>query len=202
MDMPRKRLILGSGSPRRRELLASAGYEFEVVVPDDVETGVCSSAGPIELVRELALRKAINVSSKLSKRDDAYGAILVTADTVAECDGQIVGKPHDESHAEQMLRKLSGKHHRVLTGLCVWPIAENEAPQLFHVRVDTTTLRMDKLSESQLVAYLDSGLWEGKAGSFGYQDGLDWVHVEQGSETNVVGLPMELLAEMIQRVAS
>ena len=84
----------------------------------------------------------------------------------------------------------------MLTGLCLWNKGKREPL----VRVAITTLQMDALSESQLHAYLESGAWEGKAGAFGYQDQLGWVRVVEGSETNVVGLPMELLTEMLSQV--
>ena len=114
-------------------------------------------------------------------------------DTVAECDGQILGKPANEEHARQMLQMLSGREHRVLSGLCLWNVPGGNP----RVRVAVTRLRMDRLSAVEIDDYLASGLWEGKAGAFGYQDRLGWVHVVEGSETNVVGLPMELLAEML-----
>ena len=109
-------------------------------------------------------------------------------DTVAECEGQILGKPANEEHARQMLQMLSGREHRVLSGLCLWNVPGGSPL----VRVAVTRLRMDRLSAAEIDDYLASGLWEGKAGAFGYQDRLGWVHVVEGSETNVVGLPMEI----------
>jgi septum formation protein len=182
-------LILASRSPRRRELLAAAGYSFEVRPPDDsAECGVCSGESPAQLVARLAYQKAANVARQVE-----WGLVL-GCDTVAECQGQILGKPADSQHARAMLAALSGREHRVLTGLCLWSIPDGEPA----VRVAVTMLRMDPLSPEQLEVYLESGQWEGKAGAFGYQDGLDWVHVVAGSETNVVGLPMELLDEMLR----
>jgi len=181
-------LILASGSPRRKALLAEAGYRFETVVPDDaVECGMCSSEGPAALVASLAYRKAADVAQRVEQ------GWIVAADTVAECGGQILGKPTDRDHAEQMLRHLSGREHRVLTGLCVWPVPLGQAD----IRVDSTSLVMDRLTEEQLHNYLDSHDWEGKAGAFGYQDGLDWITILKGSQSNVVGLPMELLDQML-----
>ena len=95
-----------------------------------------------------------------------------------------------------MLVQLSGREHRVRSGLCVWCVPDGSPD----VRVATTTLRMDPLSEENRKDYLASGAWQGKAGAFGYQDRLGWVHVIEGSESNVVGLPMELLAEMLTAV--
>ncbi|HEY4234781.1 MAG TPA: Maf family protein [Lacipirellulaceae bacterium] len=190
-------LILASRSPRRHELLAAAGYQFEVLAPDeDVECGVCSERGPAGLVAELAFRKAAAVRNQLLANPQS--STILAADTVAECDGMILGKPRDEAHARNMLRQLSGRRHRVLTGVCVWPPAVAEPL----IRVAVTDLRMDELSDAAIDDYLATGGWEGKAGAFGYQDRLGWVHIESGSESNVVGLPMELVAEMLAEVGS
>jgi septum formation protein len=183
------KLILASRSPRRRDLLAAAGYSFEVHPASEMaECGVCSGETPTELVARLAYQKAADVARKICR------GLVLGCDTVAECHGQILGKPVDEAHARQMLTTLSGREHRVLSGLCLWPAPDGPPA----VRVAVTTLRMDPLTPQQLAEYLVSEQWEGKAGAFGYQDGIDWVHVTEGSESNVVGLPMELLAEMIR----
>ncbi len=183
------KLILASRSPRRRELLLAAGYRFEVVAPDaSAECGLCSGEAPAQLVARLAYQKAADVGRRVG-----HGLVL-GCDTVAECGGQILGKPADEDHARAMLRTLSGREHRVLSGLCLWEFPHGEPA----VRVAVTRLRMDPLTDAQWRDYLAGGLWEGKAGAFGYQDGIDWVHVIEGSESNVVGLPMELLAEMLE----
>ena len=119
--------------------------------------------------------------------------LIIGCDTVAECRGQILGKPADREHARQILELLRGQPHRVYSGLCLWRRPGDRRL----ARVAVTNLVMDDLSDEQLAAYLATGDWQGKAGAFGYQDGLDWVHVTSGSESNVVGLPMELLAEMM-----
>jgi septum formation protein len=178
---------------------------------EDVECGVCSEAGPAGLVAELAYRKAAAVVELLradparlpSWKRNMQSLIVLAADTVAECDGLILGKPRDEEDARRMLQQLSSREHRVLTGVCLWPlrlpspseVSRDEATPL--VRVAVTRLRMDPLTDSQLEGYLAGGQWEGKAGAFGYQDRLGWVHIVEGSSSNVVGLPMELLAEML-----
>jgi septum formation protein len=197
-------LILASASPRRRELLTEAGYDFEVILPaDDVECGVCSESGPVGLVAELAYRKAAAVASQLQQHNPQPPVpspqpprIILAADTVAECDGFILGKPRDEADARQMLTQLSGREHRVLSGVCLFSIPGSEPL----IRVAVTKLRMDPPTKSQRDEYLASGAWEGKAGAFGYQDRLGWVHIVEGSESNVVGLPMELLAEMLLEI--
>ncbi|MFO0901073.1 MAG: nucleoside triphosphate pyrophosphatase [Pirellulales bacterium] len=190
MTTPRP-LILASRSPRRRELLAEAGYEFTVLPADEsAECGMCSGETPLQLVARYARQKAADVAARL----DA-GRILA-CDTVAELDGQIFGKPAHEDHARAMLRALRGREHRVHSGLCLWDVPGGEP----RVRTASTLLRMDQLSDAALEEYLASGEWEGKAGAFGYQDRLGWVHVVQGSESNVVGLPLELLAEMLAQM--
>ncbi|RIK77124.1 MAG: septum formation protein Maf [Planctomycetota bacterium] len=196
------RLVLASASPRRRELMAEAGYVFEVVVPRDsvesVECGICSSGGPAALVMELAASKAFDVAAQMKQRGDLSDECLIIAcDTVAECRGEILGKPRDEAHARAMLEVLRGSPHRVYSGLCLWqPLAPTEASRP-DVRLATSELVMDDISDDQLDEYLLSGLWRGKAGAFGYQDRPGWLHLTSGSESNVVGLPMELLHEML-----
>ena len=195
-------LILASNSPRRRELMTEAGYTFAVIAPtDDAESAPCRGQGPAELVRELALLKAGNVARQLTEQRISGCRIIVAADTVAECNGQILGKPIDQTHARAMLQQLSGTHHWVFSGICVWPIAKPGQPQVPpDLHVESTSLQMDKLTDQQLQEYLDSNGWVGKAGAFGYQDQLGWVHIVEGSETNVVGLPMERLGEMLAAV--
>jgi septum formation protein len=185
------RLILASRSPRRRQLLEEAGYRFEVHAPSDAaECGECAGETPAALVARLARQKAADVAARVG------AALVLGCDTVVECDGRILGKPGDAAHARAMLEALSGRTHRVLTGLCLWRVPEGEPA----VRVAVSTLRMDRLSRRQLDEYLASGQWEGKAGAFGYQDRLGWVHVIDGSQSNVVGLPLELLAEILPAV--
>ena len=182
------KLILASQSPRRRNLLSAAGYEFDVMAPDDaVEKGICSDCSPEELVLEAAYLKAQAIAPSIES------GIILAADTVAECKAQILGKPVDRDHAEQMLRLMSGQRHRVLTGVCLWHCPSG----VYTAQLEQTVLTMDDLSEQQLQTILDSDGWVGKAGAFGYQDGLDWVHIESGLENNVVGLPVERLEEWI-----
>lgn len=191
------RLILASGSPRRRELLTAAGFNFDMVEPDQaVECGVCSSGGPAALVAELALRKATDVLQRIVASSNKEHTLVLAADTVAECQGQILGKPRDEDHARHMLTMLSGREHRVYTGVHAVEIgaAKVTTPQ---TRVDATTLTMDDLGDAWLDAFLESEKWRGKAGAFGLQDGLGVVRVTKGSESNVVGLPMEVVTPLL-----
>jgi septum formation protein len=184
-------LVLASRSPRRRELLAEAGYRFTVVPAEEsAECGLCSGESPRELVARLAYQKAADVASRVGR------ARILACDTVADLDGQVLGKPAGEDQARAMLRALRGREHRVHSGLCLWDVPGGQPL----VRTATTLLRMDPLDEEALEDYLASGEWEGKAGGFGYQDRLGWVHVVEGSESNVVGLPLELLTEMMAQL--
>ncbi len=184
-------LILASGSPQRRRLLSEAGYTFEVSKPDEsAECGVCSTGGPAALVAELALRKAADVAPRFADQN----TVLLACDTVAECRGVILGKPKNEDHARQMLSALRGTVHRVFSGVCVWPC---DRPDEAASRVAISELQMAELSDDAIEDYLETGLWRGKAGSFGLQDRPDWLKVVSGSESNVIGLPMDEVAELL-----
>jgi septum formation protein len=189
--MSRPPLILASSSPRRRQLLAEAGYAFSVISPRaSIEENLSPAEAELparELVARLAALKAEDVASNIEQ------GIVIGCDTVAECQGQILGKPRDRQHAQEMLSLLRGEEHRVYSGLCLWPKPQG----MPRAEVAVTKLIMHPISDAQLEQHLDSQQWQGKAGAFGFQDGLDWVHVVEGSESNVVGLPMELLAEML-----
>ncbi|MEQ1829725.1 MAG: nucleoside triphosphate pyrophosphatase [Pirellula sp.] len=183
-----RELILASSSPRRRELLERFGYRFRVIEPDsNAECGICSRETPPELVARLAYQKAANVVDKIES------GLVLACDTVAECVAIILGKPENREHAEQMLRRLRGRRHSVYSGVCLWEKAS--AHRL--VRVDVSHLWMEEISDQQLREYLDTEQWVGKAGAFGFQDGPDWIRLDHGSASNVVGLPMEMLARML-----
>lgn len=192
--MPTKdvQLILASQSPRRRELLEEAGYSFEVVVPSETaECGICSRETPPELVGRLAYQKAADVACRTPQ------GLILGCDTVAECHGQILGKPYDRKHARQMLRLLRGRVHHVYSGVCLWHRPSNRTL----VKVDVTKLKMEPLTDGEIESYLDSQAWQGKAGAFGLQDRLGWIQIVTGSSSNVVGLPLELLAHMLEEFA-
>src|SRR5262245_12457875 len=190
--MPVPRLILASSSPRRRQLMTEAGYLFDVVPPhNSAEDGVSAEEPPRKMVARLARQKAANVARRIES------GIVIGCDTVAECRGQILGKPRDKGDAQKMLMLLRGQEHVVLSGLCLWQRPDDTV----HLEIETTRLVMDPISDADLAAYLATDGWEGKAGAFGYQDGLNWVHIIEGSESNVVGLPMELLGRLLEELA-
>lgn len=175
-------------------MLTEAGYRFEVVTPsEDAEPDTIEGISPAALVVELACRKAADVAPRVLAGN--ADALLLAADTVAECDGEKLGKPKDVDHARQMLTKMSGRRHRVLTAICL--AADSGEGVELHAELVTTYLQMAPLTSGWITPYLESGGWRGKAGAFGYQDGLQFVSIVQGSESNVVGLPMERLTELL-----
>ncbi len=221
------RLVLGSRSPRRRSLLTAAGCRFATLPADDAveENEPLAGLSPSELVDRLAFVKARDVVRRLRplvespnppslpeppetaalRREFAsiFGAsnapfVVVSCDSVAVCGGEILGKPADRADAERILRLLSGTEHEVRTGLCLWTAPGDRVLR----RVETSRLYMAPLSEERLAAYLESGLWEGKAGAFGYQDGNDWLRMTSGSESNVVGLPLGALEDSLRTLAA
>ena len=185
------RLILASQSTRRRQLLAAGGYEFEVILPaESAESGMCSGESAREMVVRLGRQKAEDVAVRVDE------GIVIGCDTVAEYRGQILGKPRDEDHAGEMLRLLRGTEHFVHSGLCVW----RRPDDLVKCASDTTTLYMHEISDAELAEYLAGDQWIGKAGAFGLQDRTGWMEIREGSESNVVGLPMELLKRTLTEI--
>jgi len=172
------RLILGSASPRRLELLAQIG-----VVPDEVraveidETSGRDEA-PRAYVARMAREKALAVAS-------APDDLILTADTTVAVGHRILGKPGDAAEAEAFLRLLSGRRHRVTTAICV------RLGERVQQRQVETRVRFKRLSEDEIAAYLASGEWQGKAGGYAIQ-GLAGAFIPQinGSYSNVVGLPL------------
>jgi septum formation protein len=188
--VPDLRLILASGSPQRRRLLGEAGYEFEVIVPDDREPDPAAFGDAAAYVGHTAWLKAQQVSEHVDR------GIVVAADTAVVVAGHILGKPEDRADARRILRLLSGSDHEVLTGLCLWQRPEDYWIGAF----DRTLLRMRNLSAQELEAYLATNRWVNKAGAYAIQDPDPYVTILRGSHSNVVGLPMELLDRLLGRI--
>jgi septum formation protein len=180
------RLILGSGSPRRLDLLAQLG-----VVPGDVRPpDVDETPRKGELPRAYCLRVTCD---KAAATQVDPGDIAICADTTVAVGRRIMGKPSDRGEARAFLRQLSGRRHRVITAVAVTRDA-----QLWS-RVVTTTLRVQRLSDADLEAYLETGDWQGKAGGYSIQGPfaafVPWL---QGSYTSVVGLPLHETAGLLR----
>jgi septum formation protein len=185
-----KKLILASASPRRRDLLGEAGYHFEIVpaVADEPDvTG--QKISPEQAAQALAYIKAKDVADRMEEP-----AVVLGADTLVACDGDILGKPVDAAHAREMLYRLSRTHHRVITGVVL--IDTMIGKELSEFAVSWITMR--PMTEKEIDDYIDSGEWEGKAGGYAVQETADRYIVKiDGSFSNVVGLPMELVSEML-----
>lgn len=187
---PRGLLVLASNSPRRRELLKEAGYRFEVdAPPPDFEDSLPQDPEelPIEAVARLAWHKARWAHRR---RDNCW---VLGCDTLADLDGKAIGKPRDKDDARSILKELRGRVHFVHTGVCLCP----PSPDVMRVATQTTAVRLLEISDAAIEEYLESNLWMGKAGAFGYQDRTGWVTIESGSEPNVVGLPLDLVQQML-----
>ncbi len=178
------RLILASASPRRVELLKAAGFEFEQR-PADID----ESAHPGESAR----RYVVRLAEGKARRSWRSGTRSLGADTVVVLDEKMLGKPRDSEHASSMLRRLSGRSHRVLTGVAVFD------GHLCRTRCQETVVRFRRLGEREIGEYVLTGEPLDKAGAYAIQ-GLASPFVEsvEGSYTNVVGLPMEAVAEMLR----
>ena len=182
------RLILASASPRRRQLLEEAGYAFEVDPSDVAEPDPASETSPAEYAAHLAWRKAMTVARR------RRNGLILAADTVCAVDDEILNKPLDRADAERMIRLQEGRDTDVITGLCLYRADRDE----WIGAVEVSVVRLRRLSEQERNAYLDSNRWAGKSGAYGVQDHDPFVEVVQGSFSNVVGLPMERLALLLQ----
>ncbi len=187
------RWILASASPRRRELLKKLVEEFEVQ-PSLAEEDICEE-DPALLVQQLAIEKAGEVAFRLGNE----GAFVIGADTVVALDGEVLGKPADEEEAFRMLSALSGREHRVYTGVCI--ARRGKSGLRKEISYARTKVRFHELSKEWILEYIASGSPMDKAGAYGIQDG-GLVEGIEGSYDNVVGFPTELVAEMMQKVAA
>ncbi|MDA0970738.1 MAG: Maf family protein [Planctomycetota bacterium] len=195
----RHRIVLASHSPRRLALATEAGWHVTVAPPPEAAEGSAPARGGEEslegYVQRLALAKATAVIAA-----GLTGTILA-CDTLSEVDGEALGKAADESEARQMLQRLSGRTHRVVTGVCLWwqpPPDGGIAGAALITASAESILAMSDLTPEFLDWYLASGLWQGKAGACGFQDERLPLRLVSGSPSNVVGLPLELISEMLE----
>lgn len=191
--MGERRLILASGSPRRREFFHQLGYRHEVARPD-IEEKAHFGEKPLDYARRNAAEKAADVAAKVGE-----GAVVVSADTIVVLGEEILEKPKSAEDARRMLRELSGRVHQVMTGICVRGAApDGEERTVSDVVV--TDVEFKALGDAEIDAYVASGEPMDKAGAYGIQ-GLAAYMIRsiRGSYTNVVGLPM---AEVVDILAS
>ena len=185
-------LVLASASPRRRELLARAGFEFEVT-PADVDERQRDREFPKAYVSRLAFEKAETVAAGLS---DGRLQVVLGADTIVVVDGDILSKPRDTQDAREMLRRLSGRSHDVLTGVALLRGPERRSA------VEQTRVSLVELADDVIEWYLTTGEPMDKAGAYGVQ-GIASQFVEriEGSYTNVVGLPVSVVSRLLRDIA-
>ena len=189
-SMKAKKIILGSNSPRRRELLAGLDVEFEVIVVPDIDESFPDGLPVEEVPQYIAKAKA-----------DAYlgmidgDTLVITADTVVVLDEEILGKPHDDDDARRILRKLSGRTHQVITGVC---LTSTDKQSVFAVTTDVT---FKALTDDEIDYYVDRYHPLDKAGAYGIQEWIGHIGVTamKGSYFNVMGLPVQRIYMEMQK---
>ena len=191
------KIVLASGSPRRKEILEGLGISFTVLSADTDES--CSLSDPIEYATELARRKGQAAWSEIVRRSaadtDCADAVIISADTVVATDSEILGKPHDEADAYRMLSSLSGKTHRVITGIGI------TVGGITRTDFCDTRVRVADIPEAELRKYIASGDPYDKAGAYGIQgDFSKWIVGIDGCYFNVVGLPTHTLNRLFFEV--
>jgi septum formation protein len=188
------RLILASASPRRRELLKQAGFTFEVR-PAHVNEDPYPDEDPVAYVVRLARHKAQSVLAEISSDAPAQSAVVLGADTTVTLDGHILAKPEDAADAARMLRMLSGRTHRVITGVAVASATGTE------VAAEITGVQFLTLTDEEIDAYIATGEPMDKAGAYGIQGyAAKWIPRIEGCYFNVVGLPLALVSTMLEAV--
>ena len=201
--MTEKTIILGSASPRRRELLAQIGADFEVRVSNKEE--VYHSNVPEEIVKELALMKAENVAEELVEENPAgavKSTVVIGADTIVVLDGKILGKPADEADAVRMLSSLQGRRHDVYTGVAVLDYDENGEKRVYNYPVGTAVY-VNEMTEEEIRAYVETKDPLDKAGAYGIQ-GRFAAHIDriEGDYYNVVGLPVSRVYRTLRELGA
>jgi septum formation protein len=187
--MLKEKLILASKSPRRAEILAAVGWEFEAIAADIDETRL-TAEDPVSYVKRLAVTKAETIAKRFAER------LVIGADTVVVIAQEILGQPRDEDDARRMLRLLSGKWHEVFTGVALAGASQSAQVLVDH---EITRVRFAEMSADEIDWYVATGEPPGKAGAYGIQ-GKAALFIEeiQGDYFNVVGLPVRLIFELLR----
>jgi len=182
------RLILASASPRRRQLLAEAGYSFEVDPSLIEEPEPVPATSPLAYATHLAWSKAAEVARRRNT------GLILGVDTVCAVGNEILNKPLDRSDAERMIRLQEGHDTDVVSGICLYRADRHE----WLGAVEVSVVRFKPLCDRERDDYLDSDRWQGKSGAYGVQNRDPFVTLIRGSFSNVVGLPMERLAILLR----
>jgi septum formation protein len=190
-NLKKYKVVLASNSPRRKELLGGLGIGYEVKTMPDIDEsypdGLCMEEVPVYIARSKA-----DAYRPLMQPDE----LIITADTIVWLDGVVMGKPKDEEEACDMLRRLSGQTHQVVTGVCLTTI---DRQQSFATVTDVT---FDRLTEEEITHYVSRYQPMDKAGAYGIQEWIGYVGVRsiKGSYFNVVGLPIQRLYQELKRL--
>ncbi|MCB0350058.1 MAG: septum formation protein Maf [Bdellovibrionales bacterium] len=186
-------LVLVSESPRRRQILSEAGFLFRVdtvKISEIIEENVNPEEG-IKAIARAKVEAYVQTHNHLKYKD----ILLVSADTMVVLQGRALGKPKNSTEAEQFLRSLSGKKHSVITAVCIYCLKDSQ----FILFSDKTEVEFRKLSESEIVRYVESGESLDKAGAYAIQGaGGQLVSAVRGSIQNVIGFPIELFEEKLK----
>ena len=192
--MQTKKIILASASPRRRDLLAQAGYEFEIEVSHKEET--YTSETPDEIVKELALLKAKDIA----EQNNVKNMIVIGADTVVAHKGAILGKPKSKDDAFDMIKGFQGDKHQVYTGVAIldYDVDGNETVVNHAVKTD---VYVNPMTDEEIWNYIESDNVMDKAGSYGIQSGFAlYIEKIEGDYFNVVGLPISYIYEQLKQM--
>ena len=190
------RVILGSSSPRRFDLFTSLFSHFETVIPDIDETPLDGET-PQEYAIRVAKEKAEELLPLFTAEADPV--LLVTSDTLVTFRGEIFGKPHDYAHAADMLTRLQGNTHEVISSIALAVTGSNTAPKFF-TGFESTSVTFKPLSQAAIEQYLNTVHYLDKAGSYAAQEYGDMIIEKiQGSMTNVIGFPLRLFFQMLSK---
>jgi len=191
-EPPPSKIILASSSPRRRQLLSEAGYQFEVVPPGINESAFDSARlSARRFAEKLALAKANSVAERFADY------VVIGADTVVDSNARIIGKASDAEDARRIITRLFSAPHKVITALAV--IRKSDGVEM--VESDVTVVYPRQLTTEQIDEHISSGLWVDKAGAYAIQENGDrFIERIDGSLTNVMGLPIELLGRMLEAI--
>ena len=191
VNLEKYKVILASGSPRRRELMAGLGVNYEVRILPDVDESYPDTLQGEEIPLYIAKEKA-DAYIPMMQPDE----LIITADTIVWLDGEVLGKPRDREDALQMLRTMSGRTHEVFTGVC---ITTTDWQRSFTAQ---TEVRFATLSEDEIIYYVDNFKPMDKAGAYGVQEWIGFIGVENisGSYYNIMGLPVQKLYRELLKV--
>lgn len=195
--MQNRRIILASASPRRRELMAMAGYEFEIKVSHKEEKYV--STEPSEIVKELALLKAEDIAEQEIMLLNGEELVVIGADTVVAHAGKILGKPKSKEEAFHMIKGFQGDKHQVYTGIAVLKYDEEGNKTIVNEAVKTEVY-VNPMTDEEIWKYIENDNVMDKAGAYGIQSGFA-IHIEkiEGDYFNVVGLPISYIYEALKK---